>query len=409
MSYLEYDLGTSDEQRELQEAAHKFAEEVLRPVGRELDGMAAQQVVAPGSPLFDVIRRASELGYTRCGGPVELGGLGLDPATQHRILEELSWGNAGLAGVLFLAPTVAEMALASRREDLVEEFAAPYFASGDGSLVGCWAVTEPDHGSDMLGVMRSELRVPAPGQIVARRDGAEWVLDGQKSAWVSNAPLATHAMLNVQLEPDRSLGQGAVCLLPLDLPGVTRGRALEKHGARPLPQGEIFFEGVRIPDRWLLARGDDYAAHVEQTLVAFNAAVGALATGLARAAYEAALAYTKERVQGGRSIFEHQSVRARLFHMFGLVQASRALSRQVYVHNLTQLVLGGPAPLHHSITSKVFCTRAAHEVATLAVQLHGGNGLTREYPVEMYLRDATAFTVADGENALLTQIGASDL
>jgi len=82
---------------------------------------------------------------------------------------------------------------------------------------------------------------------------------------------------------------------------------------------------------------------------------------------------------------------------------------QVYVHQLTRLREGGPAPLHHSIAAKVFCTDAALEVATLAVQLHGGNGMTRAYPVEMFLRDATAFTIADGENHLLSQIGAAML
>ncbi len=159
----------------------------------------------------------------------------------------------------------------------------------------------------------------------------------------------------------------------------------------------------------MIASGKGYAPHVELVLIAFNASVSAMAVGLARAAYECALAYTKERVQGDRPIFEHQSVRARLFRMFSLVQASRTLSRQVFVHNVTRLQRGEPAPLHHSIAAKVFCTQTAHEVATLAVQLHGGSGMTREYPVEMLLRDATAFTIADGENALLAQVGASAL
>ena len=123
----------------------------------------------------------------------------------------------------------------------------------------------------------------------------------------------------------------------------------------------------------------------------------------------AALAYTKERIQGGKPIFEHQSVRARLFRMFSLLQAIRTLSRDVFVYNLTQLARGGSAPIENSIAAKVFCTDATLEIATLAVQLHGGNGVTREYPVEMFLRDATAFTIADGENAFLSQLGAAQL
>lgn len=409
MDYLEYDLGLTDEQNELREAAHKFAEEVLRPAGLDLDRMSPEAVVAADSPLRRILRQASELGYTRAGGPAELGGLGLSPTSQHLVLEELAWGSLGLAGSVFLCSTPADMAVASGNPALIEEFATPYYACSDGSMVGCWAVTEPDHGSDMLAVGRPEMQTPGSGQILARRDGDDLVLTGQKSAWVSNGPIATHAMLNVQLQESPILHAGAVLLTPLELPGVARGRPLDKHGVRSLPQTELFFDEVRVPSRYVIAEGDAYPAHVNATLTAFNAAVATISVGLARAAYECALAYTKERVQGGRPIFEHQSVRARLFRMFSLVQAARALSRQVYVHNVTGLLTGGPAPLHHSIAAKVFCTQAAFEVATVAVQLHGGNGMTKEYPVEMFLRDATSFTIADGENALLSQIGASML
>jgi alkylation response protein AidB-like acyl-CoA dehydrogenase len=159
----------------------------------------------------------------------------------------------------------------------------------------------------------------------------------------------------------------------------------------------------------MIAEGANYPAHVEATLTAFNAGVGPIATGIARAAFDCALAYTKTRIQGGRPIFEHQSVRARLFRMASLVRASRALSREVYVYNITRLSRGEPARLDQSITSKVFCSDAALEVATMAVQLHGGVGMTREYAAEMLLRDATACTIADGENNYLGLIAASML
>jgi alkylation response protein AidB-like acyl-CoA dehydrogenase len=407
MDYLEYDFTLTDEQHELRETAHKFAEEVLRPVGIELDCMAPAAVVAPGSPFFDVMRQAAELGYTRLGGVPEVGGLGLSALSRYLVLEELAWGNAGLMGAIFLASTHAEVALVTGKAEAIQEFAIPFYACCDGSIRGCWAVTEPDHGSDTIGVIRPELIVKGTGQLVARRDGDHYVLKGQKSAWVSNGPIATHAMLNVQLEPGGGMDRGGVCLLPLDLEGISRGAPLDKHGARSLPQGELFFDDVRVPRSFMVVEADEFPAYMSNHLSAFNAGVGALGTGLARAAYERALEYTKERIQGGRPIFEHQSVRARLFRMFSLVQAARSLSRNVYVYNLTQIVQGRPAQLNHSIASKVFCTNAALEVATLAVQLHGANGMTREYPVEMFLRDATAMTIADGENAYLTQLAAS--
>ncbi len=405
MEFPDYNL--TDEQRELRATARSFAEQVLRPTGIDIDRMAPAAAVARDSPLFRVIRQAADLGYTRMGGIADIGGMGLPPMSRYLVLEQLAWGSLGITAALFLASTHAEVALLTGNRAMIEEFALPYFACPDGSILGCWAITEPDHGSDTLGCMRPELNVKGTGQLVARRDGDDWVLNGQKSAWVSNGPIATHAMLNVQLDPKGTMAQSGVCLLRLDLPGISRGAPLDKHGLRSLPQGELFFDDVRIPARNMVIDTDAYAVYMHNHLSAFNAGVGCVATGLARAAYECALAYCKERVQGGRPIAEHQSVRARLFRMFSLVQSCFSLSRDAWMYNLTQIEQGLPARLELSISSKVFCTQAALEVATLAVQLHGGNGMTKEYPVEMFLRDATALTIADGENAFLTQVAAS--
>jgi alkylation response protein AidB-like acyl-CoA dehydrogenase len=135
-----------------------------------------------------------------------------------------------------------------------------------------------------------------------------------------------------------------------------------------------------------------------------NAAMGQLFVGVARAAYEHAVAYAKERVQGGAPIFEHQSVKSRLFRMFSRVEAARALARRVAVFN------AAAAPqLHYSIAAKVFCTTAAFEVASDALQIFGGSGLSREYPIEKLLRDARASLIEDGCNEVLSILGASRL
>ncbi|HXR36816.1 MAG TPA: acyl-CoA dehydrogenase family protein [Candidatus Binataceae bacterium] len=409
MEFVEYDETLTDEQRQIRDIARKFSREVLRPVGIALDKMTPEAMVAPGSPFFSVLRQAHELGFDRMGGAPEQGGLGASPLTQHIVLEELSYGNAGLAGSILLSAFPPEAAMATANPELAEEFVTPHYAGGGPLRIGAWAITEPDHGSDSLGLVRPELRVKGPGQLVARKDGDSWIISGQKSSWVSNGPVATHAVLFMHLEPKSGLERGGVSVLPLNLPGISRGKPLDKHGLRALPQGEIIFDDVRIPRRYMFVEADAYPQYLDFTLTAFNAGVSAMGAGMARAAFDTALAYTKERIQGGRPIFDHQSVRARLFHMFSLVQASQALSRNVYVYNLNQLRDGKPAPLHHSIAAKVFCTDAAFEVATLAVQLHGGNGMTKEYAVEMLLRDATACTIADGENAFLSQVGASML
>ena len=134
-------------------------------------------------------------------------------------------------------------------------------------------------------------------------------------------------------------------VLPLNLPGISRGKPLDKHGLRALPQGEIIFDDVRIPRRYMFVEADAYPQYLDFTLTAFNAGVSAMGAGIARAAFDIALAYTKERIQGGRPIFDHQSVRARLFRMFSLVQASRTLSRDVYVYNLNNCARASPRRL----------------------------------------------------------------
>jgi alkylation response protein AidB-like acyl-CoA dehydrogenase len=149
---------------------------------------------------------------------------------------------------------------------------------------------------------------------------------------------------------------------------------------------------------------EGYSIALEMMLGYANAAMGQLFVGVARAAYEHAVDYAKERVQGGKPIFEHQSVRGRLFEMFMKVEAARALARRVAAHNATH-----PPVIQFSIAAKVFCTNTAFEVASEAVQIFGGNGLSREYPVEKLLRDARASMIEDGCNEVLGLVGASRL
>lgn len=212
---FEYDLSLTAEQLQIRDTARRFAAEVLRPAGIAIDRMTPEAAIAPGSPLYRVLTQAAELGFTKLNAPAALGGLEASPATAHMVLEELSWGNVGLAGAIFLAPYPAGAALATGNSELIAEFSAPYFSQAGASIIGCWAITEPDHGSDQLGVMRPDLKVKGRGNLIARRDGDSWVLSGQKSSWVSNAPIATVAVVNVQLGSSDGLDNGGVCFAPI--------------------------------------------------------------------------------------------------------------------------------------------------------------------------------------------------
>jgi alkylation response protein AidB-like acyl-CoA dehydrogenase len=390
--------GLSPEATQVLETVRRFAAEEVRPIGRQLDALAdPADVIAEGSALWKLYDRYRQLGI----GQIE--GAGLDPAEQTLLTalveEELGWGDAGLAISFavagfhrFFVPLTGDADLMAR--------AAP-----DSTDIGCWAITEPDHGSDSLAFTEPHWSDPAVrANCIARRDGDEWVIKGSKAAWVSNGTIATIATLFCTIEGDEGFGGGGVCIAPLDRPGVSRGRPLDKLGQRALPQGEIHFDDVRIPASWMVVGKDAYGMTVEMVLALANAYMGSTFTGVARAAYELALDYARGRVQGGRPIIEHPSVRSRLFTMFTKVEAAQALSRRVH----TLAAARGPQ-VQYSIAAKTFCTQTAFEVASEAVQIFGGNGLTREYPIEKILRDARAAMIEDGCNEMLRIVGGSKL
>ena len=204
--------------------------------------------------------------------------------------------------------------------------------------------------------------------------------------------------------PPRRMAGGGVAFIPLDLPGVTREKPLDKVGQRALNQGENFYDDVRIPHDYMLVMPDAYEAALEAILAGANAGMSATFTGVVRAAFDEALAYAKQRVQGGKPIVEHQLVQKKLREMFTKVEAARQLSRAVGAR-----AAAGAGGIQCSIAAKVYCTQVAFEVASDAIQLHGGYGLSREFVIEKIFRDARASMIEDGVNELLSLVGARKL
>jgi alkylation response protein AidB-like acyl-CoA dehydrogenase len=403
MALIDIEVSLTGEERAIRDTARRFAAETLRPAGVALDRYPdPAQVTAGDSPLWGVFDRYRALGLAVLEDVRTEGEVSLLQQARLRFLisEELGWGDAGLAISLGVSGFHRFFARLTGRPALLERF-----CGADDRDIGCWAITEPDHGSDQLIVADgtpdlSRMRA----NCVARRDGDGWIVDGQKAAWVSNGTIATVAALFCTVDPSQGLRGGGVALVPLDLPGVSRGKPLDKLGQRALNQGEIFFDGVRIPEDYLVVGPEVYASVVEAVLTIANASMGAIFVGCARAALEHALAYAKERVQGGVPIFAHQSVKARLFKMFTQVEAARALAWRALLYNASN-----PPLVQYSIASKVLATSTAFEVASAAVQIFGGNGLSREYPVEKLLRDARASMIEDGCNEVLSLMGAARL
>jgi alkylation response protein AidB-like acyl-CoA dehydrogenase len=401
MPLPDIEITLTDEERRIQETARRFAREVMRPAGTTLDRLAEPAaVIARESVLWKVFRTYWDLDldvFDTAAAELSL----VDQARLRFLLcEELGWGDAGLAISLGVSSFHRMFAQMSGRPALVERF-----AQAGNRDIGCWAITEPDHGSDQLSV--TEPHFASPGMrpnCVARADGDGYVINGQKAAWVSNGTIATVAALFCTIDPRQGLSGGGVCLVPLDLPGVSRGKPLDKLGQRALNQGEIFFDGVRIPADYMIVGPEAYTSVVEMVLTLANASMGAIFVGLGRAALEHALAYAKERVQGGVPIFQHQNVKARLFDMFMKVEAARSLAWRAMLYNSSN-----PPLVQYSIASKVFSTNTAFEVASAAVQILGGNGLSREYPTEKLLRDARASMIEDGCNDILALVAAAKL
>jgi alkylation response protein AidB-like acyl-CoA dehydrogenase len=403
-TYLELDADFPPEIAELKDAVHRFAKNVVRPTAIALDRLAdPQQVIDRGSILWKFMRSAYELGYHTATVPAELGGLGLHGLSLNVFLEELGWGSADLA--LGLAVTGFPFGALAQTGDqeLIDRFVKPFVTDREARYIGCWPVTEPAHGSDWgSSILDNDDPTNKGGRVIARREGDNYVINGQKAAWVSNGTISTHGLTYLMAAAHDGIARGAAAaFIPFDLPGVSKGKPLNKLGQRALNQGEIFFDNVKIPAKYMLASPGNFELLGAKVLTMANGTMGAVFTGVARAAFDAAFDYSRQRVQGGKPICEHQLVQKRLFEMFTKVEACRQLSRAGMEYNDRAAV---PA-LEYAMAAKTFCTQAAFEVASDALQLFGGNGLSKEYQIEKIFRDARAALIEDGTNDMLSLAG----
>ncbi|MCK6401345.1 MAG: acyl-CoA/acyl-ACP dehydrogenase [Sphaerotilus natans subsp. sulfidivorans] len=390
-----FDAGLNEVETATQQGLHRFAREVMRPLGREIDRLTADKAYAPGSPFWQFHAEAMKAGLSGDA----TAGLPPDQAARLEgiVINELGWGDAGLAVSLGAGGLPALMAQASGNQELID------LTLGK---LGCWCATQPDRGSDGLTLYAQE-RFPGSkankGNLQATFTKDEVIFNGQSSAWVSNGPVAQVALMDIVADYGEGFHDaqgntfGCNVIVPLDIKGVSRGKPLEKLGKRPLPQGEIFFDNVRVPRRFAIATRDDYELKHAHAWAHAGTAMSHIASGLARAAFEMALAYVHERRQGGALLADLQLTQYRLGGIGTQVEAIRAMADRVA--RFTKCA-AQPHP-YFTAAGKAFCCSNLMQVVRESLQLMGGVGLTHEFPIEKLLRDAQAMQIEDGENHLL--------
>jgi alkylation response protein AidB-like acyl-CoA dehydrogenase len=367
----------TDEQRELQALAHEFAERELRPIAAEWD---EREDFPP-----ELLGKAAALGLTSFAIPREHGGGGVDHVTAALIGEELAWGCAALAATLTATMFPVRPLLRFGTEEQQARY-LPRLASEEGTLAAI-AFTEAHAGSDVQ-AMRA----------TARREGDEYVLNGEK-VYVTNGGIADVTVVFAKLEDEIT-----AFLLEHGDPGVHAGRKERKLGLRASYTGSIVLEDARVPAGRLLGEeGQGFQVALDFFMTS-RPQVAAAALGVARAAFEHATGYAREREAFGRPLLARQGVSFKLAQIAMEVEAARLLVWRA----CAALDAGEDAGLLGSY-AKGYAADAAMRAATEAVQVLGGAGIMRDHPVEKWLRDAKVFQIVEGTSEIQRQIVATYL
>ena len=390
------DQGLTEIEASIQEVAHRFAEDVMRPAGMALDKLSTDEVIADGSPLWEVFRE-----YRTLGLDLNEVSEGLNPLEVARLTylvnEELGWGDCGLGWSLYASNMAQGMIRSFGRDDLWE--ICPV------DCISMWSITEPSHGTNMLDFTHTLAAQEEGGlrsDCVAVKKGDRYILRGQKSAWGSNGSIAEVSALFCRMDDGSGEAKRAAFIVPLNLPGISRGKPLDKLGVRCLSDAELYFDDVEIPENYLLCPPEAYDELVRGIIMSANPGMAVFSLGVARAAFEHALAYARERKQAGRPIFEFQAVQLKLFDMYRKIQAARKLIRGT-MEDHAQF----EPQLQNAVSCKVTGTQTAIEVTNQAFEVFGGNATSKEYPVEKLLRDARMGSIADGTNEVLALMAAA--
>ncbi len=390
------DFSLSSEQTDLLEAVRDFGRRRLEGAEIAVDRMTDITAAFESPEYRDTMAQAFELGLNKMTIPTEFGGLGLDPVTSGLVWEELGRYGVGFAAGLIAGSVVPALIafLAPDNDDLVDRYVRPFCADTTGRWLTAWGSSEVEVGSD--GKNYDDLSVRH--RVKARKVPGGYALSGSKSAFASNGGVAKAMVVAACVEPDKGLRGSGMFVVDADAPGVHQAAPEDRIGLRALNQAIIALDDVFVSDAHLLfPPSDAYPALHHAMVTVGNLGTGYLAVGLMRAAYEEALAYARERVQWGKPIIEHQLVAQRFFDIHTAIELARTLLLKGSCHSRDSF----PGDLTTSLTAKVAATNFAVEHTVKMVQVLGAYGITREYKLEKYMRDAPLLTIMDGTNDTL--------
>ena len=368
------DFRLTEEQAGVRRLVRDVVEKEVKPIAAHTDETGE----FPWGPL----RKMGALGLLGLNIPEQYGGAGADNVSAAILIEEIGRG-CGSTGLIVAAHLGLACGPLNKfgTEAQKQQYLVPL---ARGEAIGCLALTEPGAGSDLAGGVRTS----------AEKRGNSWVINGSKM-WLTNGAEARTAILLCRTHPaggSRSLSQ---IIVPTDTPGITFGKPERKMGLNGSHTYAVSIENVTVPVENLLGREGQGLHQTLEALDGGRIAIGALSVGLAQAAYEAAVAYAKERKTFGKPIAEHQAIQEKIANMATGIEAARWL-----VYRAAWTRDQGQPFIQIAAQAKLFATEMAEKVCFDAIQIHGGYGYSREYPVERIYRDNRLMSIGEGTSEI---------
>jgi len=363
-------MNLTDAQRMTYDTAKRFAEKEIRPHVRD----RANDETFP----LDVMRSMAEAGLLAGPFPEEYGGAGIDNVSYVLLCEAIG----GVSPSVFTAALTVQLSLVSTAihnfgsEEQRQRWLPDVFAA---RKVGAFALSEPNVGSD-----------PAAGELTAKRDGDDWVLNGAKF-WISNGSVADLIVVFAQTHPGARHKGMAAFVVDGDSAGLERQVIQEKLGLHASNTAALFFDGVRVPGGRLLGKAGDGFKIAQTSLESGRTSTAACAVGIIQSCLDACIAYAKHREQWGKPIAAHQLIQEMVADMATDCEAARLLTIEA-----ARVRDAGHPATQNVVMAKHFATEAAVRAARTAISLHGGVGYLGEYPVEGLLRDAIGLSLYEG-------------